>query len=316
MINPKLLIGFSEEDYPNVLNFSSIGDCTFKKYDRNYLVSNIGKFDIFIPHLFEKIDKELIDLSVSLKILATPSTGSDHIDVDYLSKKNIKFISLNQDREFINNISSTAEMTWLLILACARNFRSLINRVQSERSWLNTDIRGYELNNKKLGIIGYGRLGKMVAKYGKSFGMEVLAYDIDPKKYDNLVTQVEFSKLLKESDVISLHAKLNKTSFNLISYEEVNLMKKGVIIVNTARGGIINSKAILDGIDEEKIGAIGLDVCNHEYQSSQLPKDPLVNRSFSDNRIIITPHAGGSTIDAHAKVFGKTAEFIKSYLEE
>ena len=93
-------------------------------------------------------------------------------------------------------------------------------------------------------------------------------------------------------------------------------MKKGVIIVNTARGGIINSKAILDGIDEEKIGAIGLDVCNHEYQSSQLPKDPLVNRSFSDNRIIITPHAGGSTIDAHAKVFGKTAEFIKSYLEE
>ena len=166
MIKPKILVGFSENSYPNVLRFSEIGDCTFLKYDRNYLISNIKNFDIFIPHLFEKIDRELIDLSNSLKILATPSTGSDHIDIEYLEKKKIKFISLNQDRNFINNISSTAEMTWLLILACMRNFRSLIDRVQSDKSWLNTDIRGYETNNKKLGIIGYGRLGKIVAKYG------------------------------------------------------------------------------------------------------------------------------------------------------
>ena len=315
MFKPKVLVGFSEKDYPNVLTFSKIGDCTFKKYNRKYLISNIDKFDILVPHLFEKIDRELIDLSKSLKIIATPSTGSDHIDIEYLKEKNIKFISLNDDKEFINLITSTAEMNWLLILSCVRNLRLLIDRVQVDKSWLNTDIRGYELNNKKLGIIGYGRLGKMVAKYGKTFGMKVLAYDIDPQKYDQNIIPVELPKLLKESDIISVNAKLNKTSFNLIDSDEISLMKKGVILVNTARGEIINSEAISRGIDQDIISAVGLDVCGNEYQSSKLPEDILVKRSFNDKRIIITPHAGGSTLDAHDKVFGKTTELIKLYLE-
>jgi len=315
MFKPKILVGFSEKDYPNVLTFSRLGNCTFKKYNRNYLVSNISKFDIFVPHLFEKIDRELIELSKSLKIIATPSTGSDHIDIEYLKKKNIKFISLNDDKEFINLITSTAEMNWLLILACVRNLRLLIDRVQVDKSWLNTDIRGYELNNKKLGIIGYGRLGKMVAKYGKAFGMKVLANDIDPQKYDENIIPVKLSKLLKESDIISVNAKLNKTSFRLIDSDEISLMKKGVILVNTARGEIINSEAISKGIDQDIISAVGLDVCMNEYQSSKLPEDILVKRSFHDKRIIITPHAGGSTLDAHDKVFGKTTELIKLHLE-
>ena len=315
MFKPKILVGFSEKDYPNVLTFSRLGNCTFKKYNRNYLVSNISKFDIFVPHLFEKIDRELIELSKSLKIIATPSTGSDHIDIEYLKKKNIKFISLNDDKEFINLITSTAEMNWLLILACVRNLRLLIDRVQVSKSWLNTDIRGYELNNKKLGIIGYGRLGKMVAKYGKAFGMKVLANDIDPQKYDENIIPVKLSKLLKESDIISVNAKLNKTSFRLIDSDEISLMKKGVILVNTARGEIINSEAISKGIDQDIISAVGLDVCMNEYQSSKLPEDILVKRSFHDKRIIITPHAGGSTLDAHDKVFGKTTELIKLHLE-
>ncbi len=315
MLKPKILVGFSEKDYPNVLTFSRLGDCTFKKYNRNYLISNIDKFDIFVPHLFERIDRELIDLSKSLKILATPSTGSDHIDIEYLKEKNIKFISLNDDKEFINLITSTAEMNWLLILSCVRNLRLLIDRVQFDKSWLNTDIRGYELNNKKLGIIGYGRLGKMVAKYGKAFGMIVSAYDIDPQKYDQNIIPVKLTQLLKDSDIISVNAKLNKTSFRLIDSDEISLMKKGVILVNTARGEIINSEAISRGIDQDIISAVGLDVCSNEYQSSKLPEDILVKRSFNDKRIIITPHAGGSTLDAHDKVFGKTTELIKLHLE-
>jgi phosphoglycerate dehydrogenase-like enzyme len=91
-------------------------------------------------------------------------------------------------------------------------------------------------------------------------------------------------------------------------------MKDGVVIVNTARGGMIDSEAILEGLDSGKISAIGLDVCNEEYESAQLPKDPLVERSFGDNRVVITPHAGGSTYDAHGKVFGKVAELIENYL--
>ena len=91
-------------------------------------------------------------------------------------------------------------------------------------------------------------------------------------------------------------------------------MKDGVVIVNTARGGIIVSEAIMDGLESGKIANVGLDVCNGEFAGAKLPEDVLVQQSFQDNRIIITPHAGGSTYDAHAKVFGKVAELIEHYL--
>ena len=253
-----ILVGFEEENYPDILNFRDLGDCTFKKYDRDYLISNISKFDIFIPHLFENIDKEIIELSKKMEILATPSTGSDHLDLECLKENNIKFISLNEDIEFINEITSTAEMSWLLILACMRNLKSLFKRIETEKSWINTDIRGYELHKKTLGIIGYGRLGKMVAKYAKSFGMEVIANDINPRKYDKNISPVNLETLLKKSDVISIHAKLNSSSKELISFREVGYMKKGVVIVNTARGEIINPKAIIEGLDSNKIASVGM----------------------------------------------------------
>ena len=306
----KLLIGFSEEEYPNVSNFSYLGECTFVRYTREYLIRNIGEYDILIPHLFEKIDSEILSLATNLKIIATPTTGKDHIDLDSLYSLGVDFISLNDDRSFINEITSTAEMNWLLVLSCVRNIRRLISRVTLEKSWINTDIRGYELNGKVLGIIGYGRLGKMIAKYGDCFGMEVIAYDIDDSTYDENVKQATLNNLLMTSDVISINAKLNKTSSNIINSDSISFMKKGVVIVNTARGGMIDSNAVIAGLDSGIISAIGLDVCNNEFESSKLPKDPLIERSFTDYRVIITPHAGGSTYDAHAKVFGKVAELI------
>jgi len=311
----KLLVGFSEEEYPNVKKFNVVGDCTFIRYDRDYLLKNIDKFDMFVPHLFEEVDAEIISKAKNLKILATPSTGRDHIDIESIEKAGIHFISLNDDRSFINEITSTAEMNWLLILSCMRNLRYLMERVQVDKSWINTDIRGFELNNKTLGVIGYGRLGKMVARYGQCFGMRVLAYDIDETMYDSVIEPADLEKLYRESDVISLNTKLNPTSANMINADAVAAMKDGVVIVNTARGGMIDSDVIMEGLDTGKIAAIGLDVCNDEYESAQLPKDPLVERSFTDKRIVITPHAGGSTHDAHGKVFGKVAELIGNYLK-
>lgn len=312
----KVLVGFSDQEYPNVGKFDAVGDCTFIRYDRDYLLENIDKYDIFVPHLFEEVDAEVITRATNLKILATPSTGKDHIDTDALAAYGIHFISLNDDRSFINEITSTAEMNWLLILACMRNLRDLLDRVQVDKSWVNTDIRGFELNNKTLGVIGYGRLGKMVARYGKCFGMRVLAYDIDDSQYDAEVEAVDLEVLYNESDVVSLNTKLNPTSANMIDAAAVANMKEGVVIVNTARGGMVESEAIIDGLDSGKIAAIGFDVCNEEYESAQLPRDPLVERSFTDNRVIITPHAGGSTFDAHGKVFGKVAELIGNYITE
>lgn len=310
----KILVGFSEQEYPNVETFQRLGECTFLRYDRSYLLNHIHEFDVFIPHLFDTVDAEIINKAEKLKILATPSTGRDHLDIEAIEAAGIHFISLNDDKAFINEITSTAEMSWMLTLACMRNFNQLVDRVHINKSWVNTDIRGYELNNKVLGIIGYGRLGKMVAAYAKSFGMTVYACDTDELQFDDAVIPVDFKTLCSKSDVISLHAKLNPTSSNIIDSTAVEMMKDGVVIINTARGGMIDSNAIMQGLDAGKIRAIGLDVCNDEYESAQLPRDPLVERSFSDARIIVTPHAGGSTLDAHGKVFGKVAELISKHI--
>ena len=310
----KLLIGFSKEEYPNVKLFENLGICDFLRYDREYLLNYINQYDVLVPHLFEEIDANILAKATNLKILATPSTGKDHINIDALEAAGIQLISLNDDRSFIDEIRSTAEMNWLLILSCMRNLRHLLDRVQIEKSWVNTDIRGFELNSKTLGIIGYGRLGKMIANYGNCFGMKVYAYDTDIMQYDDAVTGIDLDSLLAISDVISINAKLNPASANMIDATAVSKMKDGVVIVNTARGGIIVSEAIMDGLKSGKIANVGLDVCNGEFAGAKLPEDALVQQSFQDNRIIITPHAGGSTYDAHAKVFGKVAELIEHYL--
>lgn len=309
-----ILVGFLPEEYPGVEAFERLGNTTFLRYEYDWLLDNIYRFDVIVPHLFGKIDATLLENSKKLKILATPSTGSDHIDVEALKKHQITFISLNDDRDFINEIPSTAELSWLLTLACARKLPKLTDRVIKEKSWVNTDIRGMELAGKTIGIIGYGRLGKKVARYAEAFGMKILANDIDVNAFadDNInVEQSSLHHLLRESDIISLHVKLNPTSRNIIDEKAVSMMKNGVIIVNTARGGTIESEAILKGLESGKIASVGLDVLNNEYQSGKLPDDPLIEAAKTDQRIIITPHAGGSTYDAHSKVFHKIAELVK-----
>jgi len=310
----KILVGYEPSEYSGVSVFDRLGDCTYLRYDRAYLEAHIAEFDIIVPHQYEKLDDELLAKATALQIVATPSTGTDHLDIEAIHGRGLPLVTLNEDRAFIDEISSTAEMAWLLALACSRKLPQLTARVREERIWVNTDIRGMELRGKTIGIVGLGRLGKIVSKYARAFGLTAIAYDTDPGQFAGVegVEEVSFDQLLQRSDVISLHVKLNETSAHMIDEEAVAKMKPGVIIVNTARGGVIESNAVLKGLADGIIGAVGLDVVNGEFQSTQLPVDPLVEASFTDPRIIITPHAGGSTHDAHAKVFGKVAELIEN----
>ena len=307
----KLLVGFDNKIYPGVNEFKSIGDCKFINYNQKSILKHIASCDIFIPHLREPIDNKILKHAKKLKIIATPSTGKDHIDENELNQRNIRLITLFEDRKFLDKISSTAEMNWLLILACIRNFRFLIDRIQKEKKWNNSDIRGYELQGKTIGIIGYGRLGKKIAKYAETFGMNVLLHDIKKIRHKKKYSFVTLNKLLGSADIISMNVKLNPTSRQMISYEQVDKMKQGVIFVNTARGDTVSSKALLKGLKSGKIGSIGIDVCNNEYSSSYLPNDPLITKSFTDKRIIVTPHVGGATHDAHNQVFKKLSDLIK-----
>lgn len=311
----KLLVGFDVKDYPSVSCFEELGECDFIRYDMDYLYHNIGKYDVIVPHLFLYLGEEILKLAKNLKVLATPSTGKDHLNLETLASKGTIFLSLNDNQNLINQISSTAEHAWLLILACSRNLIQATDRVQIDKSWINTEIRGNELRGKTIGIVGYGRLGKLVSKYATAFGMNVLAFDTDQSAYDQNCNPCDLDVLYSSSDIISFHAKLNHQNNKMFSYSQVEMLKPNCVIVNTARGELLDSEAILNGIKLGKISSVGLDVLTNEFEEMLLPADPLIDASKDNNKIIITPHIGGSTIEAHNRVFGGVKELIIKSLE-
>ena len=316
----KALIGFDINEYPEIEIFQKYFECDFCEYNEDYFVKNISKYTILVPHLYLDLSSKLIGQANNLKYLFTPSTGTNHIDLQAVKENDINFYCLSDNADFISEISSTAELAWLLILSANRKIIPLNRRVISENSWKNNDIRGNQLKNKTIGIIGFGRLGKMVYEYAKSFDMNILIYDIDENSvlgFENHV--IDFDGLIKSSDVITLHPKLNDTSFEMINRHSINLMKDGVIIINTARGDVINSEDLLSSLESGKVGFAALDVLKNEFHSGKLPNDPLIEYALDQNnsdKILITPHAGGATLDAHKVVFKHVAKTLRDKIYE
>ena len=316
----KALIGFDINEYPEIEIFQKYFECDFCEYNEDYFIKNISKYTILVPHLYLDLSSKLIGQANNLKYLFTPSTGTNHIDLQAVKENDINFYRLSDNADFISEISSTAELAWLLILSANRRIIPLNRRVISENSWKNNDIRGYQLKNKTIGIIGFGRLGKMVYEYAKSFDMNILIYDIDENSvlgYENHV--IDFDGLIKSSDIITLHPKLNETSFEMINKRSIGLMKDGVIIINTSRGDVINSEDLLSSLESGKVGFAALDVLKNEFHSGKLPNDPLIEYALDQNnsdKILITPHAGGATLDAHKVVFKHVAKTLRDKIYE
>lgn len=316
----KALIGFDINEYPEIEIFQKYFECDFCEYNEDYFIKNISKYTILVPHLYLDLSSKLIGQANNLKYLFTPSTGTNHIDLQAVKENDINFYCLSDNADFISEISSTAELAWLLILSANRRIIPLNRRVISENSWKNNDIRGYQLKNKTIGIIGFGRLGKMVYEYAKSFDMNILIYDIDENSvlgYENHV--IDFDGLIKSSDIITLHPKLNETSFEMINKRSIGLMKDGVIIINTSRGDVINSEDLLSSLESGKVGFAALDVLKNEFHSGKLPNDPLIEYALDQNnsdKILITPHAGGATLDAHKVVFKHVAKTLRDKIYE
>lgn len=316
----KALIGFDLEEYPEAGIFNEYFDCDFCEYSYDFFKENISKYSILVPHLYLSLTPELMENALNLKYLFTPSTGTNHLDIKTIKNTGVNVYSLSDDADFIKNISSTAEHAWLLVLAANRKLNSLTYRVLQNKSWKNNDIRGNQLKGKTIGIIGFGRLGKLMYKYAKAFDMHIIIYDTDPNQtlnYENETVCIE--DIFKDSDIISLHPKLNETSFEMINKETLKLMKDGVIIVNTARGDVINSSDLLESLLSGKVSFAALDVLKNEFYSGKLPNDPLLDYALknpnSDN-ILITPHAGGATLDAHRKVFKYVADELNNIIKK
>lgn len=301
---------FSDEGKRLLSNYF---DCNFIDVDSEEdLVNIIADYDILLVRFKLRLDKNILKKSKKLKYIICPTTGLDHIDLVYVKELKIKLFSLKNQTSFLRKVPSTAELTVLLILALLRNFSYGYENVKS-LNWRNNLDRGFELNGKKVGIIGMGRLGKIVSKIINAFGGEIYFFDIDSnihfKKYKRVSS---ISEIFEITDIVSIHIPLNETTKNLIDKNIFSLKKINCkYLVNTSRGGIIDSKSLIHALDKKIINGAGLDVIDKEHMNRD-----LINYSKKNNNLIITPHIGGYTHEAIEKtdkfLINKFLKYLKN----
>ena len=248
-----------------------------------------------------------------LKIVGTPSTGNTHIDLDYLEEKGIEFCSLLDDRESLGRITASSEFTWLHIMNAMRKFREATNNTRYWREKKNEDkLRTQQLYGKTLGIIGYGRIGKNVSQYAKTFGMDFLFYD--PNVFSNGI-KVSSIQTMKDVDIISINCELNETSKNLITYDTFKDFKKGLVVVNTSRGEVVDERYISLLIKSREI-FYSADVIVDEQNVSTPHHSELYKlyESGEYDNLTLTPHVAGVTTDSQKIAFRSIIELCMKSL--
>lgn len=270
---------------------------------------------VIVIRLKHKIDKSWLDKMPNLKIIASPTTGHNHIDVAEAEKRGIKLVTLRGHTEFLDKITSTAEETLGLMLALARKIPQAHEHVKAG-GWDRDQFRGYQLAGQTLGILGLGRLGKMVASYGKVLGMKVLAcdpvLDVDTMTRHS-AEKVSMDELFKRSDIVSLHVLLTDATQNLIKEDHLKMMKPTAHLVNTARAEILEKGALEKALKEKWIAGAAVDVMwDEEGSGKHLPESELWKMAKSGrHNLIIVPHIGGATYDAMQITEEYIADLVK-----
>lgn len=299
---------------PQVLDLlAATAAVTPHEADADALRQLLPNFDAYLASLHVRLDKESLAAATQLRVIATPSTGLDHIDIDYAEARGIEIISLKDDIAFLDSITATAEMAWCLLLATVRRLPwSFASACAGE--WARDAFRGHQISGKTLGILGYGRLGRMVAEYGKAFRMNVIACDNKPVAAAPGVSMVDFATLLRESDVLSVHIHLNESNRGLIGEEALRAMKPGAVLINTSRGAIVDETALFAALNSGHLGGAGLDVIDGEW-NADLKSHPLIRYANGHQNLVISPHTGGVTYESQAAAYTRTVEKLRDFLE-
>ena len=277
-------------------------------------------YDIVCIFVNDNIDKKLSEKLVEngVKLVALRCAGYNNIDFSTVSDK-LKVVRVPSYSPY-----SIAEFTVSLILALNRKMHRAYMRTK-EANFSIDGLLGFDMNGKTAGIIGTGRIAKIVIKILRGFGMNVLAYDLykDEKAAEELgFKYVELRELYCKSDIISLHCTLTKETEYLINKESINMMKDGVMVVNTGRGKLIETKALIKGLKSKKIGSAGLDVYEEEADyffedhSNNLLKDDVLARLLTFNNVLVTSHQAFFTKEALDDIANTTLENIKEFIED
>jgi D-3-phosphoglycerate dehydrogenase len=256
------------------------------------------------------ITDAMVASAANLKIISCATTGSDHIERTELNRKGIPVRTLMEDKALLLNLTPAAELSWALLMACARMLPAAINHVKTG-GWDREQFPGIMLNGKRIGIIGCGRIGTWMSRYAHAFGMDIVGFDPFIDKFPPRITPVSLEELARTSDFITLHVPLTDGTKKLFSEKHFAAVKTGAILINTSRGAVIDEQALLDALESKRIKAAGLDVLTAE---PDIERSALFHYAQTHDNLILTPHCGGFSHDAVKIVCRRAAEKIVEHL--
>jgi len=303
----RILIAEPEDFSPRAVKLlEAIGEVQLRRCGRADLAAAFREYDVVWFRLAHRIDAELLGARPRCRVLATPVTGLDHIDLEACARHGIQVVSLRGEVEFLKHIRATAELTVALALALLRRLPAAAAAVL-EGEWNRDRFRGRELYEKTVGIIGMGRLGTIVAGYFRAFGMQVLGYDPRTDFPHEAAQRVDsLDDLLSRADLVSVHVSYNRSTRHLLSGPQLARMKPGAWLVNTSRGGIVDEQALIAALDSGWLAGAALDVLDGEPEID--PDHPLIVYARQHDNLLIVPHIGGNTRES----FEKTETFLAS----
>lgn len=289
----------------------------------------IKDYDCVSAFIYSKIDKSILDELPKLKLISTMSTGFNHIDLEECKKRKINVCNVPTYGE-----NTVAEHTFALILSLSRKIPESTNKVKIGHFDLK-GLRGFDLKGKTIGIIGMGNIGKHVARMAHGFGMKIISFDLFKdmkfaKKYD--IKFKSLNQVIKNCDILTLHAPLNKHTFHMINKSNIKLMKKGSLLINTARGSLIDTEAIIYALRNKILAGAGLDVLEDESfipNEDVLLSDKLLKSKEKELRllleehilterdnVIITPHNAFNSEEALTRIIDTTVQNIKCFINK
>ena len=303
---PKVLISDAmDEIAEKILLSNNIEVDVITNFTPDELNQNINSYDGLIVRSATKVNKEVIENAKNLKVVGRAGAGVDNIDIKAAKQKNI--IVMNTPG---GNTNATAEHTLALLLSLSRKI-SKADITTHKGEWAKKSLKGNEIKGKTIGIIGFGNVGKRFAQMCNALGLKVLIYS---KTFDAIRNEFpdyiscDLNKILKEADIISFHCKPNPDGSSIISAKEINIMKKNVLIINTARGNLVSEIDLKDAIKNNTIGGVALDVFEEEPAKN--------NILFGLDNVLLTPHIAASTAEAQIIVAEMIAnQFVDFFLK-
>ena len=285
-------------DAPEAIDrLKSVGKLICTLPERRKILPLLRDADAYLASAAVQVDTEFLDAAPKLKLVGSPSTGTDHLDLEELEKRNITVFDIAKEYELLNQFTATSELAFALILALVRH----IIPAQTEAKggiWAREQFSGFQLYGKTMGILGLGRLGKITARIAQGFGMNVIAFDPE-RPFAKNVQHVTFEELFCTSDILSIHVHLNTSTEGLVDQEALRLMKPNALLINTSRGKIIDETALLEALRLGQLAGAGLDVIDGEWlEQDKLKAHPLIEYSRLNNNLLIVPHIGGSTTES------------------